>query len=77
MECAERLDGLSRFSYKLPGRSSKDCAVCSDRRTRGSRRETAKPAATTLAYTEENASSSFTHCSNVGKAAASRMREKK
>ncbi|XP_077545885.1 uncharacterized protein LOC144158704 isoform X4 [Haemaphysalis longicornis] len=40
MECKERLNGRSHFIYKLPGGSSKDCAVCSNRKTKGGRRET-------------------------------------
>ncbi|KAL1442389.1 hypothetical protein MTO96_030835 [Rhipicephalus appendiculatus] len=39
-DCEERLDGRSHFIYKLPGRSTKDCALCSDRQTKGGRRET-------------------------------------
>ncbi|KAM7302856.1 hypothetical protein ISCGN_018364 [Ixodes scapularis] len=39
-DCEERLDGRQHFIYKLPERSSKDCAVCSDRKTKGGRRET-------------------------------------
>ncbi|KAH8023284.1 hypothetical protein HPB51_011727 [Rhipicephalus microplus] len=40
LDCEQRLDGKPHFFYKLPGRSGKDCAVCSDRKTKGGRRET-------------------------------------
>lgn len=40
LDCEQRLDGKPHFIYKIPGRSSKDCAVCSDRKTKGGRRET-------------------------------------
>ncbi|KAG0411154.1 hypothetical protein HPB47_011720 [Ixodes persulcatus] len=39
-DCEEQLDGRQHFIYKLSERSSKDCAVCSDRKTKGGKRET-------------------------------------
>lgn len=40
LDADERLDGRQHFIYKIVGRGSKDCAVCSDRKTKGGRRET-------------------------------------
>ncbi|KAG0411626.1 hypothetical protein HPB47_011230, partial [Ixodes persulcatus] len=39
-DMGERLDGKQHFLYKLDKRSSNDCAVCSNRKTKGGRRET-------------------------------------
>lgn len=68
--CEQRLDGKPHFIYKLPGRSSKDCAVCSDRKTKGAggkQCSSAKPAEIIPDCTQESALNASTHCPSIAK----------